>query len=682
MRLSCLLLVTLIPPSVTSAQTRVSPARSATPVPATEPIETVPDIVVLGRGLDAPPGTVAYGTIVIDRARLTDDASGRIETILQDVAGLQQFRRSDSRSANPSAQGLTLRALGGNASSRALVLLDGVPQADPFFGYIPFNALVPDRLGAARVTRGGGAGAFGAGAVAGTVDLTSATRAELPLVDGSAYFGSRHGQEITAALSPDIGAGYVTASGRFERGDGFYTTPLDQRGPADVPARYRDWSGSLRAVAPIDTETEVQARALVFRDERTLRFRGADSTSDGQDASVRVVHHGDWAIDALAYVQARNFTNKVISATNFRLALDQRNTPSTGIGGKIELRPPVGAAHVLRIGVDTRRAQGALAEDAYSTVTGRITATRHAGGDTATVGAFVEDDWTLGRLILTGGARIDRWTITNGFFEERGASGAITTNNRFADRDGVATTARIGAVVAATTGVRLRAAAYTGFRLPTLNELYRPFTVFPILTQANAALRNESLKGAEVGVDVTPLPGVALGVTAFANRLDDAIANVTLTPVLRQRQNVDAIRVRGIEASAHVARGAVSLDASYAFNDAHVRGSGVAAALDGKVPAQSPRHAASATLAWRPVTGPTISATLRHVGTQFEDDLETNALPSFTTVDTIATMPVTSRVALVGRAENLFDTTIVTRNSGGSIDLGTPRTFWIGLRLK
>ena len=41
-----------------------------------------------------------------------------------------------------------------------------------------------------------------------------------------------------------------------------------------------------------------------------------------------------------------------------------------------------------------------------------------------------------------------------------------------------------------------------------------------------------------------------------------------------------------------------------------------------------------------------------------------------------------SRVALVGRAENLFDTTIVTRNSGGSIDLGTPRTFWIGLRLK
>ncbi|MGY6361490.1 TonB-dependent receptor plug domain-containing protein, partial [Proteus mirabilis] len=66
---------------------------------------------------------------MIDRTRLTGDASGRVENVLADVAGFQQFRRADSRSANPSAQGVTLRALGGNASSRALVLLDGVPLA-------------------------------------------------------------------------------------------------------------------------------------------------------------------------------------------------------------------------------------------------------------------------------------------------------------------------------------------------------------------------------------------------------------------------------------------------------------------------------------------------------------------------------------------------------------------------
>jgi outer membrane receptor protein involved in Fe transport len=86
--------------------------------------------------------------------------------VLRGVAGFQQFRRSDSHSSNPSAQGVTLRALGGNATSRALVLLDGVPLADPFFGYIPLSAIAPETLGTVRVTRGGGSGPFGAGALA------------------------------------------------------------------------------------------------------------------------------------------------------------------------------------------------------------------------------------------------------------------------------------------------------------------------------------------------------------------------------------------------------------------------------------------------------------------------------------------------------------------------------------
>ncbi|MBT2243350.1 TonB-dependent receptor plug domain-containing protein, partial [Sphingobium sp. BHU LFT2] len=178
-------------------------------------------IVVTGTGLSLPPGTPAYGSVVIDRDRLEDAASGRIESVLADVAGFQQFRRSDSRASNPSNQGATLRALGGNASSRTLVLLDGVPVADPFFGYIPFSALVPDRLALVRVTRGGGSGAFGAGAVAGTIELASATRDQMPHVGASAFYGSRDATELSASIAPDLGSGYVSLSGRWDRGDGF-----------------------------------------------------------------------------------------------------------------------------------------------------------------------------------------------------------------------------------------------------------------------------------------------------------------------------------------------------------------------------------------------------------------------------------------------------------------------------
>jgi outer membrane receptor protein involved in Fe transport len=636
------------------------------------------DIVVLGRGLALPPGTPAYGAVTIDRARLDSDASGRVEDVLGDVAGFQQFRRSDSRSANPSAQGVTLRALGGNASSRALVLLDGVPIADPFFGYIPFTALSSDRLAAVRITRGGGSGPFGAGAVAGTIELVSAGRGDLSPVAGSAFYGSDNAVALTGAVAPTLGSGFAVVSGRFERGDGFFTTPLAQRVPATARARYRDWSGGLRAVTPIDALTELQFNGTLFDDHRTLRFVGADSSSEGQDASVRMVHRGDWQVDTLAYLQARNFTNKVISATTFKLTLDQRNTPATGAGGKIELRPPVGADHVLRIGVDTRLAHGQLYEDAYTG--GAVSTRRTAGGDSSTIGAFVEDDWTIGRLVLTGGARIDRWTLTNGFLQERSAAGALTTDNRFADRDGSEATARAGLLYHVSSALALRAAGYTGFRLPTLNELYRPFVVFPITTQANAALGLEKLRGAEVGLDATPIGGVTIGLTAFYNRLGGAIANVTIGTNLRQRQNVDAIIAKGVEATLEARRGAVSLTASYAFSDSHVQALGASAQLNGFIPAQSPRHTASATLAWAPRAGPSLSATLRYVGRQYEDDLQTDVLPAATTVDAVARLPITHRLALVARAENLFDATVITRNAAGSMDLGTPRTLWIGLR--
>ena len=639
-----------------------------------------PIIVVTGKGLDQTKGDPAYGSVEIDRVRLTSEASGRIENVLADVAGFQQFRRSDSRSANPSAQGATLRALGGNASSRTLVLLDGVPQADPFFGYIPFSAIAPERLSSVRVTRGGGNGAFGAGAVAGTIELNSAGRRDLADASLSAFYGSNNATELSAGLATDLGAGFVSVSGRWDRGYGFFTTPIALRQTSDVRAAYDSWSTGLRAVAPLADGVEMQFRGLIFKDDRTLRFAGADSSSEGQDASIRIVSQGRWQVDALAYAQARNFTNVVISATSLRKTLDQRNTPSTGLGGKFEVRPPVGSDHQLRIGADARLSEGELFEDAFSAVTGLVTARRNAGGSTTVFGLFAENDWNIDALTLTGGLRADRWSIDNGFFTERTANGAVVRDDNFADRASWQTSARVGALYAASEAIQFRAAAYTGFRLPTLNELYRPFTVFPIATRANAALEVEKLRGAEAGVNVKPTDGVSFGATLFYNRLNDAIANVTIGTNLRQRDNVDAIVAKGVEISGEAAFGEINISASYAFSDSKVRASGSAFALNGLSPAQSPRHAANATVRWTPSVGAVLAATARYVGAQFEDDLQSNILPSALTLDGFAQIPLTRQVALTGRVENIFNEEVVTRKVGTSIDLGTPRILWIGLK--
>ncbi|WP_421991139.1 TonB-dependent receptor [Qipengyuania sp.] len=640
-----------------------------------------PVIVVSGEGLDETPAAPAYDTSTIDREELLSVPSGRIEDALSSVAGFQQFRRSDSRSANASAQGATLRALGGNATSRALVLLDGVPMSDPFFGYVPFSALAPERLSRIRVTRGGGSGPFGAGALAGTIELESAGIEALNGFGGQILANDRGETETSATAAARVGSGFVVASGRWDRGKGFFTTPEADRVPLSARAAFDGWSAQLRGVAPLTDDVELQFRGLAYRDERTLRFEGADSSIEGQDASLRLIGRGAWQFDAIAYVQARNFTNRIISSTRFVPVLDQRNTPATGLGGKFELRPPVDDAHVLRLGVDYRRSDGELFEDAISSFTGAIRARRNAGGTNTDVGFFIEDDWTFGALVLTAGARLDRWTIRDGFFEERDGNGRPVVSATYPDRGGWDASFRGGVLYRAGDTIALRAAAYSGLRLPTLNELYRPFVVFPVVTEANAGLENERLEGFEAGIDVTPVPDVAFSLTAFDNRVENAIANVTIGTNLRQRRNIDAIHARGIEASASATFGRISLDASAAWTDAESDGSGFAAALDGNRPSQTPRFVGGATLSYRPGEKWLVSATLRHVGAQFEDDLETDILPAFTTLGAFVQVPLAGNVALVLRGENLTDETIVTRSQGGSIDLGVPRTVWAGLRM-
>jgi vitamin B12 transporter len=148
--------------------------------------------------------------------------------------------------------------------------------------------------------------------------------------------------------------------------------------------------------------------------------------------------------------------------------------------------------------------------------------------------------------------------------------------------------------------------------------------------------------------------------------------------VFRQRQNLDAITVRGIEAEAAATLGHTRLSASYAYSDARVRAPGLA--LDGKRPAQSPQHQGSATVAYF-ADAITASATARYSGARFDDDLQARRLPDALTLDAMASYRVSPDVSIVVRGENLFDARVVSGiTATGVEDLGTPRTMWLGLK--
>jgi len=585
-------------------------------------------IVITGQALPEAKAERVYKVESIDRRRIEQATSHELDQLLKEVPGVQLFRRSDAHSGHPTSQGVTLRALGGNASSRALLVLDGVPQSDPFGGWVNWPTYDPADLSGISIVRGGGSVANGPGALAGTIEMASRNDAG---VGGEIDRGGRDSIEARGRLGMLVGDSLVSLSARGERSDGFNPVTAGTRGPADERAPYREYSGRVRWVAPLGGSTELLASLSGFHDWRT---RGVDFTqnrTNGADASIRLVSRGDWQWSALAYWQWRNLMSSFASVgpdrvTATRVSL-QDSVPSHGIGGSVEVRPPMPRGLELRIGADARRTDGESRE-LFSYVAGEPTRRRRAGGESLTTGLFTEASANVAAVTLTAGARLDHWRIADGhLFENAIADGSILRDEHYEERDGWLPTARAGVRAPLAGGVSLRSAAYLGWRMPTLNELFRPFRVGADATAANPDLDPERLAGMEAGIDYQHGP-ISLSLMAYANRLKDAIANVMLghgpgvfpgvgfvgaTGTYSQRQNVRAISVRGIDVSAEWTDGPWSIRAGASIAHARMDAFGAAGFLDGLRPAQTPRFSGSLSASWEK-GGKGASIVLRRVG--------------------------------------------------------------------
>ena len=651
-------------------------------------------IVVTGNALSDPSAIQAYDVQGIERKQLQNAPSHLLEDILQQIPGLQLYRRSDATSAHPTSQGVTLRSLGGNASSRALLVLDGVPQADPFGGWIDWPAYDPASLQQVRVIRGGGSVSYGPGALAGVIDMSS--RAEAG-ADGEIEAGSRNSLDASVFSGADVAGGLLTMSGQAEHSDGFVPITAATRGPVDRPALYQEGSIRSRWVTPLASDAELQLGGLAFVDRRDRGVPFTANRTRGVDLSARLVGRGEWQWSALVYGQWRNLRSSFASVNASRTSASrtslQGSVPSQGYGGSVELRPPLGSGLQLRVGADARFTSGETREF-YSYVAGQPTRRRIAGGDSRTEGLFAEASVSRGPLLLSAGARLDHWQISDGkLLEWLLGSGQPTRADRYQAREGWLPTARAGAVLSLGQGFSLRSAGYLGWRMPTLNELFRPFRVGADATAANPSLKPERLAGAEAGAEYRHGPISAL-LTAFVSRLSDAIANVTLahgpgvfpgvgfvSGWYLERENVTAIQVKGVETSAEASWGPWSFRLGTSYTDARVLASGAATRLNGLRPAQTPRLVMTGAIGWDSGRR-SIELQIRHVGAQFEDDLNQQRIQPATVLDGFVAWPLSRKVQLIARGENLLNETIVASlNEDGSVERATPRTLWIGIRL-
>ena len=615
----------------------------------------------------------------------------RLDAALKSVPGVSLFRRTGSDGANPTIQGISLRSIAPSGAGRALVTLDGVPVNDPFGGWVIWSSLLPEGLEGVKIVRGAGAGAYGAGALTGVVALSGRR-----VSDGEVLASATGGSLGFKRLSVLAGGGGLTIVGGLESSDGYTPVRGSAAGSVDVPAKFNGANLSGQVQGSVGA-VRIAVHLGGYEERRGSGLLGANSDAKGADVALTLAEpevQGGWRIQAWA--RRSDLSNTSVAVGTGRAtatpASDQYSTPALGYGVNAALQGR-GEVWSWEAGADLRLATG-RAFERFRYQNGVFTRGRVSGGETAIGGAYLDLSRKSGPLLLTGGVRFDQWRQSGAVRLERDLStGAVTLDSPSRGKSGTTPTGRVGAKWLLGEGTWLRAAAYSGFRPPTLNELHRPFRVGNDVTEANPSLTPERLFGGEAGIGGDRAETWSLAV--FYNEIKDPVTNVTVGtgpktfPIagfiptggaLRMRQNAGRIDAAGIEAEVGRTFGDMTVDWSGAYTQARVDGGGAAPQLTGKWPAQAPRLTLTTAMIWRATPKLTLGLNARYESARFEDDLNTRKLPASTGVDLRADWRFGDRTSVYVAVENTADAKIVVGQTGDGVSsFSAPRSLRFGI---
>jgi outer membrane receptor protein involved in Fe transport len=608
-----------------------------------------------------------------------------MDDVLRQVPGFSLFRRSSSRVANPTSQGVSLRGVGPSGPSRALVLEDGVPIVDPFGGWVYWDRIPRAELASVEVFRGGASNLYGSNALGGVIQFLSKTPTR-PSASVDLSYGSENTPDLSAWGGTNIAGWDISSAVDMSRTDGYILVPSFQRGAVDAAAdsRHATIDGSIaHAVGQNGTAF---LRGTFFDESRnngtplTLNSTATGFGSAGVNSGIGAHDR----LSARIYGQAQGYDqtfSSVASDRNSEQLTNIQHVPSQEIGTSLQWNHLLGP-QTLIAGIDTQNVMGASEEEILSTSTYKV-----SGGRQRSIGILGEDIIRAGKWTLIAGARWDDWKNGHGSITSFPSSSA-PTSTLFPDRSETAFSPRLSILRALSRNLSVSLSGYRAFRAPTLNELYRSFRQGNSITQNNAFLGPERLTGAEAGLRDLAFDGrLEARATVFWADIVDPVTNVTtnVTPTLitRQRQNLGRTRSIGTELDGilRISR-RFQFSAGYQYTHATVVDS-VPALVGLDVP-EVPRHQFSWEARYWNLTQIMLSVQGRYSGAQFDDDLNTFGLGSFYVMDLFAGRQFSHGVTAYIAAENLLNERYAVALSAPTDNplrnLGPPILARIGLR--
>jgi outer membrane receptor protein involved in Fe transport len=639
-------------------------------------------------------------TRLLSENDLSTTAASTLDDQLRQLPGLELFRRSSSLVANPSSQGMSLRALGSTSASRTLIAEDDVPLNDAFAGTIHWLETPELAIQRIELLRGGASDLYGSSAIGGVVTVVpvhpAANGAEL-----RSSYGGQNTYDDSLQLQTRRGPWGVLGAGGVLGTDGYIQESPAQRGPVDILSNVHSQNGLVlaervrepfRLFARFSGFNEARNNGTLFQTNgtRLWRYAAGGDWNAPRNATLALRLYGSTNHFRQTFSGISNLPNYGDPNCSYRCGENPSKfslTPNNELGAATHWSQPLGAGLLLVAGADTRDVRVWDREQSYGSSTTLTNLHDHQRDS----GAYAEGMWVRKSWTVTASGRMDWFQnydgqklLWTGSAWTPSATQPPQFDQRFFDP-------RIGLSRKIGEHWALSASGFRAFRAPTANELYRSTQVGNQLTVPNSNLLSERATGWETGL-ATQWNWGAIRTSYFLTQVNRPIDAVTLPPpvpppppptsTMLMRENLGQIESRGVSIDYELAPlHWLAVDGGYQFAHATVTNDSQTPALIGNWIPEVARNLATLNVrTYRPKFG-TLTLQGRISGHQYDDDANAYLLHGYFRLDIYASHDFGRRFQLFAAGENLLDRQIEDSKTP-TTTLGIPRIGRVGFLLR
>jgi len=543
--------------------------------------------------------------------------------------------------------------LRGTGSQHVLVIVDGVKMNDPSSpnGSFDFANLTTDGIERIEILRGSQSVLYGSDAVGGVIEIFKRRGVGKPSVSVSSEAGSlssysesatlaagNNNADLSLTLSHKASDGFSASDSKLgsKERDGYRNTGLSGTLGLALPSKLElTLSGSLS-----DAKTDVDQTWGILDDPNATNATQTHTVTAGL---VRQTAGSRWTPQL-----SINYLRQEFESRDF---VDPDHPFDAGELNSLGNRMSISTQHCFRLTRHTVLLGGELQREEYesNSMLQSYFGTYHdtvKPVDVQTAGMYLSENWSVSdNGTLTGGVRLDHQEEFGDHFTYRLA----------------------GTFLAEPISLKVRLAVSTGFKAPTLFQLYQPL-------YGSRDLLPEKSISREIGFEQSLAHDRGrVSVSYFHIRLTDLFS---YNPSTFRTINVGKAISQGVELTGEYSAGPALIRTGYTYTDSRNES-------DHSPILRRPRHKLSASLSSQLNKRLQVRLDVRYTGARHDIDFTTFEsrpvmLDAYTLTDLSATFKITPRLELRGRVHNLFNVSYQEVYSYGT----SPRALYVGVNAR